>query len=188
MAHPEIRWLTACLITAFVFMAGTGCSRGKGMLAVGQSAPSLSAVDQHGQAHSLADYRGKPTVVYFYPKDATPGCTEEACAFRDIWDDYEEAGVSVLGVSTDDQKSKAAFAQKHALPFPILADPNGKWTDAFGVPTTLGMASRVTFLLDREGNVAKVYPDVDPGVHASEVLADAASLGASGTPSKAAWF
>lgn len=146
------------------------------MLAVGATAPSLRAVDQHGTTHELGDYRGRPTVVYFYPKDSTPGCTQQACAFRDIWSEYERAGVRVLGVSTDDQKSKESFAKEHKLPFPILSDPEGTWVAAFGVPTRLGMASRVSFLLGKDGRVARVYPDVDPGVHAMRVLEDARSL------------
>lgn len=146
------------------------------MIGVGHATPDLSAVDQHGTTHRLADYRGRATVVYFYPKDATPGCTKEACAFRDIWKDYEAANVAVLGVSTDDQKSKEAFAKEYKLPFPILADVDSKWVKAFGVSTTMGMASRVTFLLAKDGTVAKVYPDVDPGVHAADVLRDALAL------------
>lgn len=153
-----------------------GCS-GNQLLAVGASPPDLSAVDQKGTEHRLAAERGHPVVVYFYPKDGTPGCTEEACAFRDAWSRYEAASVQVFGVSTDDRESKAEFADEHDLPFPILADPEGRWLDAFGVGTTLGMASRVTFLLDAEGKVAKVYPDVDPGVHATQVLEDAKALG-----------
>jgi len=156
---------------------GSGCSRnGAGMLAVGSPAPSLRAFDQHGKEHALDDYKGSVTVVYFYPKDATPGCTKQACAFRDVWSDYEAAGVAVLGVSTDDRASKASFAKEHSLPFPILADPEGRWVEAFGVPTTMGMASRVTFLLASDGTVAKTYPDVDPGVHAATVLEDARGL------------
>lgn len=156
---------------------GSGCSRnGSGMLAVGSPAPSLRAFDQHGKERVLDDYKGSVTVVYFYPKDATPGCTEQACAFRDVWSDYEAAGVAVLGVSTDDRASKASFAKEHRLPFPILADPEGRWVEAFGVPTTMGMASRVTFLLASDGTVAKTYPDVDPGVHAATVLEDARGL------------
>lgn len=166
------------VILGALIMLLPACSKNSSgsMLAVGSPAPALSAVDQHGKSHRLADYRGKPTIVYFYPKDATPGCTKEACAFRDIWKEYEQANVAVLGVSTDDQKSKEAFAKEHRLPFPILADPEGRWVEAFGVPTTLGMASRVTFLLNSDGNVAKIYPDVDPGVHAREVLDHAKSL------------
>jgi peroxiredoxin Q/BCP len=163
--------ITAALLAA----PAVGCSR-PSMIAVGHAAPDLSAVDQHGTSHRLADYKGRPTVVYFYPKDATPGCTKEACAFRDIWKEYQAANVAVLGVSTDDQKSKESFAKENKLPFPILADVEGQWVKAFGVSTTLGMASRVTFLLGRDGTVAKVYPDVDPGVHAEEVLRDAMAL------------
>lgn len=153
-----------------------GASNGS-LLPVGAPAPAdLSAVDQNGETHRLADSKGTITVVYFYPKDATPGCTKEACAFRDVWDRYKAAGIQVFGVSADDQASKAEFAKEHKLTFPLLADPDKRWIDAFHVPTTLGMASRVTFLFDRELRVAKVYPDVDPGVHAAQVLADALAL------------
>lgn len=149
---------------------------GKGLLPAGSQAPDVSGEDQRGQTIRLRDLRGKPVVVYFYPKDGTPGCTKEACAFRDVWSRYDEAGVAVLGVSADDRASHAEFAAEHKLTFPLVADPDGVWTGAFGVSSTLGMASRVTFLIDRDGAVAKVYPDVDPGVHAIEVLADAEKL------------
>jgi len=122
--------------------------------------------------HRLADKRGQWTVVFFYPRDATPGCTKEACAFRDVWDRYQAAGVNVLGVSGQDQASKAEFAKEHKLTFPLLADTDHKWIAGFGVPTWLGMAQRVSFLINPTGKVAKVYRDVDPGVHAAQVLAD----------------
>ncbi|MBK8253099.1 MAG: peroxiredoxin [Polyangiaceae bacterium] len=146
---------------------------GEGLLAVGAAAPALSAVDQHGKTHALADEKGHPVIVYFYPKDNTPGCTKEACAFRDAWDKFTAANVQVFGVSTDDEKSHEAFAKEQKLPFPILADPDKKWLQAFGVPERLGMASRVSFLIDASGKIAKVYPNVDPGIHADEVLKDA---------------
>lgn len=149
---------------------------GEGLLPVGSPAPALSGTDQSGAAVSLEALRGKPVVVFFYPKDATPGCTREACAFRDAWDRFTKAGVVVLGVSGDDEKSHAKFAEEHKLPFSLVADPQQAWIKAFGVPTRVGMASRVSFLLGRDGKVAKVYPDVDPGVHAERVLADATSL------------
>ncbi len=149
---------------------------GKGPLPVGSPSPDVSGVDQTGAAVSLRALRGKPVVVYFYPKDATPGCTREACAFRDAWDRYQKAGVQVLGVSTDDAESHATFAAEHKLPFPLVADTDQAWVRGFGVPTTLGIASRVTFLLGRDGAVARVYDSVDPGVHADQVLADAAGL------------
>jgi thioredoxin-dependent peroxiredoxin len=149
---------------------------GKGLLPEGTAAPDLRATDQDGKAHAITDERGHPLVVYFYPRDATPGCTKEACAFRDVWKKFEAAGVQVFGVSSDDQASHAAFAREHKLTFPLLSDVDNTWAKAFGVPSTLGMYSRVTFLLDPSGKVAKVYPDVDPGVHAERVLADAAAL------------
>lgn len=149
---------------------------GAGLLPVGSPAPELSATDQAGKAHSLTEERGHPVIVYFYPKDGTPGCTKEACAFRDTWKGFTDAGVQVFGVSSDDQKSHEQFAKEKKLPFPILADPEHKWITAFGVGTRLGMASRVSFLLDKNGTVAKVYPDVDPAFHVDEVLKDAAAL------------
>lgn len=149
---------------------------GEGLLPAGSSAPDLSALDQEGKTRKLSDERGHPVVVYFYPKDGTPGCTKEACAFRDAWDRYKNAGVQILGVSTDDVESHAEFAKEEKIPFPILADPGGLWTKAFGVSTTFGLASRVSFLIDPQGKIAKVYPDVDPGVHANDVLNDAAAL------------
>jgi peroxiredoxin Q/BCP len=171
---PSLR----CAPALAVAFALSGCSAGN-LLAPGAHPPeSLSAVDQHGQVRSIGAQKGQPLVVYFYPKDGTPGCTEEACAFRDAWDRYAKAGVMVFGVSGDDQESKAEFAKEEKLPFPILADPEHRWAEAFGVGTTLGMMDRVTFLLDATGAVAKVYPDVDPGVHAAEVLEDAKGLGA----------
>jgi thioredoxin-dependent peroxiredoxin len=142
----------------------------------GQPAPDFTLPDETGTPRQLSDYRGKPVVLYFYPKDDTPGCTKEACAFRDIWSEYEAAGVLVIGVSTQDLESKREFAEKHELPFPLVADTDESWAKAFGVTVRGGYAKRVSFLLDREGKIAKVYPGVDPGVHAREVLQDAAKL------------
>jgi peroxiredoxin Q/BCP len=147
---------------------------GEGLLAVGADAPDLPATDQNGKEHRLSQERGHAVVVYFYPKDGTPGCTKEACAFRDTWNKFTEAKVQVFGVSEDDAKSHEEFAKEQKLPFPILADPDGAWLRAFGVPSRLGMASRVSFLIDANGKIAKVYPNVDPGIHADEVLKDAA--------------
>ncbi len=149
---------------------------GEGLLSIGSSAPDVAAVDQNGKPHRLSEERGHAVIVYFYPKDNTPGCTKEACAFREAWERYQKAGVQVFGVSADDQKSHEQFAKEQHLPFPILADADQAWIKAFGVSTKLGMASRVSFLIDGQGKVAKVYPDVDPGIHADEVLKDAAAL------------
>ncbi len=154
----------------------SACGSGD-VLAPGTVAPDRALRDQTGQVRTLASFRGKPLVVYFYPKDATPGCTREACAFRDAYDRYGDAGVQIVGVSTDDVQSHAEFAEEHRLPFPLLADTEGELTRAFGVRKHLGMASRVTFVLDAEGVVRAVFRDVDPGVHAEEVMAEIRRLG-----------
>lgn len=145
---------------------------GEGHLAVGKPAPDVTGVDQNGTERSIAGVRGRFLVVYFYPKDGTPGCTAEACAFRDAWQRFEDAGVMIYGVSGDDQASHAEFAEEHDLPFPLIADPKGEWSRHFGVGTFLGMTERVSFVIDPEGTIVARYPDVDPGVHAGQVLAD----------------
>lgn len=172
--------LQLVVVASALSLAACGAAQrpdgGEGLLPVGSPGPDVSAVDQNGKAHKLTEERGHPVIVYFYPKDGTPGCTKEACAFRDTWSRFSEAGVQVFGVSADDQKSHEQFAKEEKLPFPILADPEQKWISAFGVKTRLGMASRVSFLLDKDGKVARIYPDVDPAFHADEVLKDAAAL------------
>jgi peroxiredoxin Q/BCP len=155
-----------------------GCGRAHAThttLAVGQPAPDLS-FEYQGKERRLRDTAGHLTLVYFYPKDGTPGCTKEACAIRDVWNRFEARGIGVLGVSRDDARSHERFAKEHRLPFPLVADADGRWATAFGVPNRNGKSARVSFLLDRQGTVAKVYPDVDPGVHANEVLRDAEKL------------
>ncbi|MEZ4300555.1 MAG: redoxin domain-containing protein [Polyangiaceae bacterium] len=180
-SRPLLRSATGLFMPAVLAATLAACGAttrpdgGEGLLPIGADAPNLAATDQHGKQHHLADEKGHPVVVYFYPKDNTPGCTKEACAFRDVWDKFSAANVQVLGVSTDDEKSHEAFAKEQKLPFPILADPNSEWVKAFGVPVRLGMASRVSFLIGADGKVAKVYPNVDPGIHADEVLKDATS-------------
>ena len=163
------------LAFASLLVGCAGCA-GSTPLPVGAAAPDLAAADQTGKAHRLSEERGHPLVVYFYPKDGTPGCTKEACAFRDSWAKFQKAGVAVFGISADDAKSHEQFAKEQKLPFPILADPSHQWSQAFGVGTMLGMDKRVSFLLDKQGKVAKVYPDVDPAIHADQVLKDAEAL------------
>ena len=157
-------------IATLVAAALLGCqahSQPAGLLSPGAKPPDLSGVDQSGQMHHLSESNGHFTVVYFYPKDDTPGCTKEACAFRDVWNKYR--------VSVDDQGSHASFAQKYSLPFPIIVDKDTQWVKGFGVPLKMGVATRVSFLLSPDGRVNKVYPNVDPGTHASLVLQDVSS-------------
>lgn len=163
----------AVAVAAISFVGGRRAAAGESMLAVGASTPELVGVDQAGATHRLSETRGHPTVVYFYPMDETPGCTKEACAFRDVWSQYEKANVRIFGVSRDDKESHEKFATKYKLPFPLIADTDGTWAAAFGVPRMFGRYSRVSFLLGSDGKVLKVYPNVDPGVHAASVLADA---------------
>ena len=149
---------------------------------VGAAAPEFELPDQTGQLHSLEDYRDRWVVLYFYPKDETPGCTTEACEFRDSIFAFREMNTQILGVSFDDVESHFKFAEHHELPFPLLADTDGKAAEAYGVKTKMfGMtvAKRQTFLIDPAGNIAKHYESVQPATHSAEVLADLDSLGAS---------
>jgi peroxiredoxin Q/BCP len=168
--------LAAALAHAGCAGSSTRPDGGEGLLAIGAAAPEVTRVDEAGATRKLSDERGHAVLVYFYPKDGTPGCTQEACAIRDRWKDFEAAGLRVIGVSAQDAASHAEFAKQERLPFPLVADTDLAWARAFGVGSFLGMTSRVSFLLDREGRVAKVYPDVVPAQHAAEVLADAAAL------------
>ena len=149
---------------------------------VGQSAPEFELPDQDGQLHSLEDYRDQWVVLYFYPKDETPGCTTEACEFRDNIFAFKAINAQILGVSLDDVESHQKFAEKHGLPFPLLADSEGEAAEAYGVKTKMfGMtvAKRQTFLISPDGTLAKHYMKVKPAEHSAQVLADLKALGAS---------
>jgi peroxiredoxin Q/BCP len=124
---------------------------------------------------SLSDYRGKRIILYFYPKDDTPGCTKEACAFRDGFAKFQSAGLTVLGCSVDSQDAHRKFIKKYNLPFPLLLDPDKKIATAYGVANGIpivGLDKRVTYVIDEDGRIFKVYPNVDPSIHASQILAD----------------
>lgn len=159
---------------AFPFLFLIACKGSAQMLGPGAVAPDFVAKDPKGHEVRLSDSKGHPAVVYFYPKDGTPGCTSEACAFRDAWNKYEAAHVTIIGVSRDSEESHRKFVAQHQLPFPLAADEDGKIEKSYGVGSTLGMTSRVTFLIGPDGTIVRVWPDVDPAIHATEVL-DAAS-------------
>src|ERR687885_115272 len=143
----------------------------------GQQLPNVSFITEDERKLTSTDLRGQKTVLYFYPKDDTPGCTKEACAFRDRMGDYQRSGIHVYGVSLDSPESHRMFRQKYQLNFPLLSDESGEAAQALGV---LGdnrqKADRVTFLLDPAGKIAKVYPNVSPESHADEILEDAGTL------------
>ncbi|HEY9724436.1 MAG TPA: thioredoxin-dependent thiol peroxidase [Oscillatoriaceae cyanobacterium] len=148
------------------------------MLEVGQIAPAFSLPANDGHTVSLADLRGKTVVLYFYPKDDTPGCTKEACSFRDRWSELQRDGIVVLGVSPDNLASHQKFAGKYQLPFPLLADPDHAVAEAYGAwgekmmygKTVVGI-KRTTFLIDGEGVVRHVWKKPKTEIHADEVLA-----------------
>ncbi len=147
----------------------------------GQPVPSFNLPDQAGKSHTLADYAGRYVVLYFYPKDDTPGCTKEACSFRDDLRQLGKLGAQVIGVSVDDSDSHAKFAEKYHLPFPLLADKDGKVADSYGALTNLGVikiAKRYTFLITPEGKLAKAYLSVDTSRHSQEIIDDLKQLAA----------
>lgn len=149
---------------------------GAGLAPVGAAAPDLTGRDAASHEVTLSGMRGNPVVVFFYPADGTPGCTKEACAFRDAWAKYERAKVGIIGVSNDSAASHAKFQREKSLPFALVSDEGGSTGRAYGVTKRVWGYDRVSFLVDREGKIAHVWPDVDPGVHADEVLAIAAKL------------
>ncbi len=149
----------------------------------GQKAAAFTLPDQDGQEHSLKEYLGKWVVLYFYPKDDTPGCTAEACSFRDGYAALKRQGIVVLGVSADPVKKHKKFAEKYSLPFLLLADEEKKVVELYGVWNKkrfmgreyMGI-TRTTFLIDPEGRIAKIYEQVTPDKHADEILADVKAL------------
>ena len=151
----------------------------KAELTPGDAAPEFRLQDQNGEWHTLADYRGRWVVLYFYPKDDTPGCTKEACAFRDNIFAFEEIGATILGVSLDDVASHEAFAEKYSLPFSLLSDADAGTATDYGVLKKIvgfRFARRESFIIDPDGNIARHYRKVDAASHSEEVLADLKNL------------
>lgn len=142
----------------------------------GQQFPEVRFITESGEEISAEDLTGQPTVLYFYPKDDTPGCTAEACSFRDRMDDYEQAGIKVYGISLDSPESHRQFREKNHLNCPLLTDEDEKAAEALGVLGDRGYAERTTFLLDPDGKISHVYPEVSPETHADEILENAASI------------
>jgi peroxiredoxin Q/BCP len=144
-------------------------------LAVGQPAPDFTASDQDGKPVHLAALKGHPVVVYFYPKDETPGCTKEACSFRDGWAELQKKGVVIIGISMDSAASHKAFATNHQLPFTLVSDSSGEIAAKYGVPVDHGFTKRESFVVGIDGTIKKIYRTVDVTKHAQEIAADTAS-------------
>ena len=147
------------------------------MLEIGMKAPDFTLLDKDGKSVSLSDFLGKKVVLYFYPKDNTPGCTRQACAFAGAYSEFQKRGVEVIGVSKDSVASHVKFAEKHQLPFVLLADPERIAIEAYGVWQEKKMCGKVsmgvvhtTFLIDEEGRIADVMPKVKPDTNAQEIL------------------
>ena len=148
------------------------------MVEEGKPAPDFELATDTGETVKLSDFRGKPVVLYFYPKDDTPGCTTQACGIRDVYGEFEQKGAVVLGISRDDVESHVKFKEKYSLPFPLLADEDHKVAEDYGVwgernykgNTYMGI-ERSTFVIDPEGKVAKIMRRVKPDTHADDVLA-----------------
>jgi len=149
------------------------------MITAGDSAPDFELPDQHGETVSLADLRGERVVVYFYPRADTPGCTTEACGFRDAWDEFERRGVRVLGISDDPVDDLAAFAEKYDLPFTLLSDEEGAVAEAYDsygeknmFGNTFDGVFRNTYVVGPDGTIESAYENVSPDGHAEAILAD----------------
>jgi peroxiredoxin Q/BCP len=175
----NITFTTIAVVLAALIAGFTSIGVANDQVTTGDPAPEFELSDQNGQLHSLEDYRDQWVVLYFYPKDETPGCTTEACEFRDNIFAYRELNAQILGVSLDDVESHKAFAENHGLPFPLLADVEGMAATAYGVKTRMfGMkvAKRQTFIIGPNGTIAKHYEKVKPAEHSAQVLADLKEL------------
>ena len=175
-----MKWLVigAALIVFAALLVARAARAGE-LPEVGKPAPDFNLPDQNGKYHTLREYRGKWLVLYFYPKDDTPGCTQEACAFRDDLNQISELGAQVAGVSVDDTDSHAEFAKKYHLPFPLLADKTAATADSYGALLNLWLikfARRYTFLIDPQGNVSKVYLSVETSRHSKQIIDDLKKL------------
>lgn len=153
------------------------------MLKIGRKAPLFTLLDQDEKSHALKAYRGTWSVIYFYPKDDTPGCTKEACTIADIYKDFKRMGVNVFGVSKDTPKSHKKFATKYDLPFTLLSDPTMEMMTKYGAfaekkmyGKTVRGTNRITYILDPEGKIVQAYPEVDPATHALLLLKDLKAL------------
>ena len=167
------------LASFFALVSALNISLGLANPEMGEIAPGFHLQDQNNQWHELEDYRGKWLVLYFYPKADTPGCTTEACEFRDNIFAFEDIGAAIIGVSVDDVISQKESSDKYHLPFPLLSDAKQEVAESYGVLTTFfgrTLASRQTFLVGPGGHVAKHYEDVDPASHTNQVLADLKTL------------
>lgn len=178
-----MKWMILFGLIAAVVLLVSQMARAGELPKVGEAAPDFKLMDQDGESHQLKDFAGKWLVLYFYPKDDTPGCTQEACAFRDDLSKLTKLGAQVVGISVDDGASHAEFVKKYHLPFPLLADAKGEVAARYGALMDLAvfkLAKRYTFLIDPQGKVAKVYLKVETSRHSTEIIEDLKQLSTKG--------
>lgn len=180
--YPKVASAIATIVAALAMEPSPAIAADAGspgaapaLLAIGSTAPDFSATAHDGRKITLSKLKGQQIALYFYPKDDTPGCTKEACEIRDTWAALQKAGVAVFGVSTQDNASHRAFADKYKLPFPLLPDEKGELAAKYRVPIVGGKARRISYLIDKDGTIKAVWPNVNPVGHAAEILARATS-------------
>ncbi len=154
-----------------ILLGFSAVASAKIMLKEGEKAPNFALMGNDGKTHKLSDFRGEYVVLYFYPKDETPGCTKEACSFRDTWDAIAKTGAVLVGISADSLESHRQFTAHHKLPFLLVSDPDGAIAKLFGVPFDV-VHKRQTIVVGPDGVVRKVYRHVDVSVHAKQILDD----------------
>ncbi|MEK7811900.1 MAG: peroxiredoxin [Pseudomonadota bacterium] len=174
-----MKWMILLGLLASLTLLVSQLARAGEVPKVGEVAPDFNLLDQDNQPHQLKDFVGQWLVLYFYPKDDTPGCTQEACAFRDDLHKLTALGAKVVGISVDDGASHAEFAKKYHLPFPLLVDKDSVVAERYGALMNLGLlkyAKRYTFLIDPQGKIAKVYLKVETSRHSTEIIEDLKQL------------
>ncbi len=172
VSAPPVSAAPVTAASASVAAASTPTAATTSSVAVGSPPPDFTATAQDGSTVHLAALKGKPVVVYFYPKDETPGCTTEACSFRDAWDALSKKGVVLVGISADPDDSHKAFASHYKLPFLLVSDKDFAIATSFGVPVHAGHIARQSFVVGSDGLVKKIYRSVDVKVHAQEIMSD----------------
>jgi peroxiredoxin Q/BCP len=181
------------ILLIILLLAGAGLLlarwAGRGEVpAMGEPAPGFALEDAGGRIHRLADYGGHWLVLYFYPKDETPGCTTQACNLRDSFAEFRRRGVAVLGISRDDGASHASFSRHHALPFPLLSDPEGTVARSYGALwdfLLVRFAKRHTYLIDPQGRITRAFLSISPSTHAADLLAEIDRIGLEARPAPA---
>ncbi len=172
----RIKFIVNLLTILFFAIIITSCGGNADNLTENDLAPDFTLSDAFGKSFTLSELRGNPVVLYFYPKANTPGCTSQACGIRDAWTKFQENDIKVLGISVDSKESVAEFIEDNNLNFPLLSDENKEVSKTYGVLNNLGLSNRITFIIDKDGTIAKIIRDVDIENHADDIFNYASTL------------